>query len=228
MACSASANLDLAIPNWVEPVKDPTADNAANQGTKWHEYFATLMLLSGKNIEHFAAALAYVATIKQTRRFQMLIEQEMTADWLASKPTSTADLVLYTADELHVFDLKTGKIRVEVIRNAQLMFYALTYMAFAPKAKGVTLHIVQPWADNIEAWYVSAADLQDFMRDAIAAEKKIKLGDTTFMPGDHCTFCPANPHARGEKGHPYCPAMMGLLYPEIIDEDALLTMEDFA
>ena len=34
MQCHASANLDLAIPNWTPPVEDPNQDNAANRGTR--------------------------------------------------------------------------------------------------------------------------------------------------------------------------------------------------
>jgi Protein of unknown function (DUF2800) len=73
---------------------------------------------------------------------------------------------------------------------------------------------VQPWADNIETWFADTARLQQFMADAQVAEAHILGGSTTFSPGDHCKFCPANPHGRGAKGKPYCPAMMGLLYPQ--------------
>lgn len=48
----------------------------------------------------------------------------------------------------------------------------------------------------------------------------------TFSPGDHCKFCPANPHGRGAKGKPYCPAMMGLLYPQpAVNYDEMLESE---
>jgi hypothetical protein len=65
------------------------------------------------------------------------------------------------------------------------------------------------------------------MMDAMVAEKKIQAGSTTFSPGDHCMFCEANPHGRGAKGKPYCPAMMSLLYPqETVDREAMLDMVD--
>ena len=62
----------------------------------------------------------------------------MVAEWLPSKPGTTADLVLYVADEIHVIDLKTGKIPVLVYDNQQLLFYAATYGHLAPKAKGAS------------------------------------------------------------------------------------------
>jgi hypothetical protein len=227
MACNASANLELAIPNWVPPVEDDDADNAANRGTQMHAMFADIMSLPTADARRMAEAIAYVAEVRARRRFKTLIEQVVVAEWLDTKPGTCADLVLYVADEIHVFDLKTGKIPVSAFENSQLMYYAVTYGPLAPKAKGVHLHIVQPWADNIETWFADATRLKQFMMDAMVAEKRIQAGSTKFSPGDHCMFCEANPHGRGAKGKPYCPAMMALLYPQVgVDREAMLDMAD--
>ena len=222
MSCHASANLDLAIPNWTPPVEDRLADNAANRGTAVHELLAKVAEMPAKDIACFGRAVDYLANLRSQRRFKVLIETEVTATWLASEPTSTADLVLHTQDELHVIDWKWGTIPVEVVENEQLMFYAVSYAPLAPKAKGVTTHIVQPRADNIESWFISADRLAQFMEDAQKAEAAILGGSTTFGPSDHCTFCPANPHSRTAKGGPLCPEMMQLLYPQPFDEDEIL------
>lgn len=224
MACHASANLDLAIPNWVEPVEDRSADTAANRGTRMHEIFAGAMELPASDMKKMASAIDYIADLRSTRRFKVLIEQPVKATWLTGDPGTTADLVLYTQDEMHVIDLKTGKIPVEVAGNEQLMYGAVTYGPLAPRAKGVTLHILQPWAGGNHSWFADTHTLGKFMADAIAADTAIQAGDTTFSPGDHCTFCPANPHSRGQKGAPLCPAMMHLLYPQPFDEDELLSL----
>lgn len=226
MACHASANLDLAIPNWVAPVKDPTADNAANRGTAMHAIMAEIMTLSRPDAENFAKALTYIARVRDLRRFSLLSEHPVTAEWLSTKPGTTADLVLYTKDEIHILDLKTGRVPVYATDNKQMLFYAACYGHLAPKAPGVWLHIVQPWADNMEAWFASATTINKFMHDAIVAELAIGRGDTTFQPGDHCMFCAANPQGRGEKGRPYCPALMEMYYPTIVDEDALISGGD--
>jgi hypothetical protein len=227
MSCHASANLSAAIPGWTPPVEDKTANNAANKGTAMHEVYAGLLnTTTVKELENFSAALAYTAEVRGRRRFTSLIEQTETVDWLVSKPTTTADCVLFTQDEMHVIDLKWGRIPVQVVDNYQLKYYAVTYAKYAPKAKGVTLHIVQPNAGVMEEWFADAATLQQFMADAQAAEAAIMGGDTTFMPGDHCTFCDANPRGRGLKGYPKCPAMMELHYPNAYDEQALLGLED--
>lgn len=225
MACHASGNLELAIPNWEQPKEDRTADNAANEGTSVHEILAKFSELRASDMLHAARALMYVAELRKTRRFNVLIEEEVKAEWLDSAPTSTADLVLYTQDEMHVIDWKWGRIPVEVVRNHQLMYYAACYAPLAPRAKGVTLHIVQPRADNIDSWFVDTTELGQFMAEAQAAERAIAGGSVTFGPSDHCMFCPANPHTRSaEKGTPLCPEMLQILYPRVLDEDAILDL----
>lgn len=187
--------------------------------------FAQMMALPVRDTEKISEALMYVAEIRRRRRFKQLIEQTVTAEWLLTKPHTTADLVLYVADEMHVFDLKTGTIPVEVVYNPQLMYYAVSYGHLAPKAKGVHLHVVQPWAGIMEGWFADTHTLAQFMTDAQATEAAIQQGSTQFTPGDACTFCPANPHSRTAKGRPLCPSMMDLLYPSVIDEAAILTEE---
>lgn len=219
--------MELAIPNWVPPVRDPNADNAANRGTRMHAMFAEVMSLSAKDAAMMAKAIDYVAAVRAKRRFAVAIEQPVTVEWLDTKPGTTADLVLYVSDEIHVFDLKTGTIPVSAVENYQMLYYAATYGALAPKAKGVYLHIVQPWANNIEVWFADAARVLAFMAEARQVDREIQQGVHTLSPGDHCTFCPANPHSRAAKGAPFCPAMMELLYPappvdydEMMREDA--------
>lgn len=222
MACHASADLPAAIPNYVAPVEDRAANNAANRGTNMHEVFAKVMELPAADMRRVSEAIAYIAELRTTRRFKVLVETPMKATWLQTAPGTTADLVLYTQDELHIIDLKTGKIAVDVVENEQLMFGAVTYGALAPKAKGATLHILQPWADGCNNWFADTNVLAKFMAEAQAAEAAIQQGDTTFGPSDHCKFCPANPHSRGAKGKPFCPVMLDLLYPGRVDEDEIL------
>lgn len=225
MNCHASGNLELAIPGWTPPVDDPTANNAANRGSHMHTIFAAANQLPPNDTQLLGEAIDYAGRLRKKRRFKALVEQPMQADWLLSKPWTTADLVLHVTDELHILDLKTGVIPVSAVENEQLMFYAVTYGHLAPRAKEVHLHIVQPWADVVEEWVVRVQRLAQFQAEAQAAELAVLSGDTTFMPGDHCTFCPANPHNRTGRGHPLCPAMMQLYYPSVdVDVDALLDL----
>jgi Protein of unknown function (DUF2800) len=222
MACPASANLPLAIPNWTPPVVDRSP--AASAGTLKHEMLEPIMKLTQAEIQQFAVLLTYVSELRATRKFKVLVEEEVQAAWLNANSNTTADLVLFTADEIHILDWKWGRIPVEVVNNKQLLFYAACYAALSPRAKGVMLHIVQPPLGVAESWFASTTVIGDFMADAIKAERAIAGGDVTFGPSDNCTFCPANPHSRGVKGKPLCPAMMKLLYPDHTDEDAILAL----
>ncbi len=221
MSCHASAHLELAIPNWTPPVVDDMA-GAKGKGTRMHEMLEPLWDLSASDLHHVARVVEYVAGVRSLRRFKVLVEERVTADWLPSAPKTTADLVLYVADEIHVIDFKWGRIPVEVVDNKQVLFYARSYAHLAPSAKGVTGHIVQPYADVFESWFMDTAELYRFEVKAVATDKAITAGDVTFGPSDSCTFCPAYPHSRSDKGKPLCPATMAMLYPPIIDEDEIL------
>lgn len=223
MACPASANLELAIPNWTPPVVDPMA-GAKGRGTTLHELLSHVGDLPLRDLRDYARCLDYVVGLRSRRRFQVLTEQTVQAAWLQSQPSTTADLVLYTQDELHVLDYKFGQIPVEVVDNEQLLFYAACYAYLAPKAREVHLHVLQPAADVMEEWVVDTLEIATFMQKARLSEKLVLAGDTTFGPSKHCTFCPANPHSRSDKGKPLCPAMMQMLYPAIVDEDDILTI----
>lgn len=231
MACPASANLELAIPGWVEPVQ--VFGGAAQAGTDVHKVIQDLIEIeyvtasrtskfSAKDMLAAGRLITYIGEVWSQRRFSVLSEQTVKAMWLQTQPSTTADLVLFTQDEIHVLDAKWGLIPVDVHDNEQLLFYALCYAPLAPKAKGVTVHIMQPRADNMESVFVTTNELKQFMDEAIEAERKILAQDLTFGPSDNCKFCPANPHSRGGKGHPLCPAMMDMLYPKLINEDEIL------
>lgn len=221
MACHASAHLELAIPNWTPPVVDHMA-GAKGKGTRMHEMLEPLWALSVADMAHVVNVLQYVANVKAKRRFRTLVEEKVEADWLPSKPSTTVDLVFYVADEIHVIDFKWGRIPVEVVGNKQLLYYARCYAHLAPKAKGVTVHIVQPYAGVFEDWFVDTNELARFEAAAVATDQAITAGSVQFGPSDHCMFCPAYPHSRSDKGKPLCPATMQLLYPPIIDEDEIL------
>lgn len=222
LACHASANLELAIPGYQPPPNN--GETAASvRGSAMHEILEKAGEFTAKQMAGIAQAMAYVAELRMKRRFKVLLEMTSSGWWLADQPSTQADVVLYVADEIHVVDYKFGTIPVEVHGNDQGKYYSCAFLPLAPKAKGVTFHIVQPFADNIDSVFFTRAELDQFMEDTKQAEAAIKAGSTVFTPGDHCTFCPANPHSRGAKGSPLCPEMLQLLYPAPpLDEDAIL------
>lgn len=225
LSCHASANLPLAIPGWQDPPNDGDT-KASILGTNMHEILERAGEFTPKQMLWMSQAMQYVAELRTRRRFTM--EREVSGEgwWFTQdpKPQTMADVLLYTRDELHVVDYKFGGIFVDANNNTQGKYYALAFAPRAPKATEVHFHLVQPPADNFTEVVFSMAELEQFMQDTLDAEAAILAGSTKFGPSDNgCKFCPANPHSRGAKGHPFCPAMMDLLYPRpIIDEDAFL------
>ena len=241
MACHASADLPRAIPGYTPPVIDKEIGGAAQAGTDVHKVIEDLLAIktvtksgvtkfNAKDMIAVGRILTYLGELWSTRRFKVTNEVPADAVWLdraanEGYPSTTADIVFSTQDELHIVDVKWGKIKVEVFDNKQLLYYAATYSGLAPKAKKVTVHILQPRADNMESWTFDTFELMKFMDEARAADNAIRAGDTTFGPGDHCLFCPAYPHARIQKGTPLCPATLDLLYPGRVDTAAMLADE---
>ena len=224
IACPGSADLELSIPGFTLPEVDETV-GAKGKGSELHKWLAETGKLKASDLRKLVEALAYYSEIRGQRRFKVLAEETVKAEWFQTKPKTTVAQVLYVQDELHIIEWKTGEIQVYAEDNKQLMFYAACFLHLAPKAEGVWLHIIQPWAkEGSSSWYCSAAELQLFMQEAQEAEQKIIDKDTTLSPSDHCTFCPANPHSRGDKGRPLCPSMMNMLYPSYVDEQAVLDL----
>ena len=81
----------------------------------------------------------------------------------------------------------------------------------------------QPWANGlIESRFVTTQELLEFEEAALEIEAKLLAKTPEFHVTDHCKFCPAFPHSRGDKGKPLCPTAMAVLYPSTLDEDAIL------
>ena len=187
--------------------------------------------LPPKMLRYVVDALEYYAKLIQNagvvRTRQIHAEESLVCDWLPSKPLTTPDVVILTDNTLDVLDWKTGTIPVDPQGNDQLMFYlASALYANVPRRKWHNLemrvHVVQPGNQTSE--HVTYQQLMDWMEEAIAADTAIMQKDLTLRPGDHCTFCPANPHSRGDKAAPWCPPMYSMLYPDTTNDDEILDL----
>lgn len=279
MTCPGSANLELAIPGWKEPVRDDMA-GAKGVGTRLHEVLQPFHAMTPTQLYNYAETVYDFSKLHHTRRkslaakqtefdawmdinyggllhgvpdtvFKDLLEfppkllryvadvadymgdlattyglqtrvraeENLIAEWLPSKGGTTPDVTIVQPKRLEVVDYKTGAIPVSPVENSQLLFYAACLLHMAPEAEEFTLHILQP--GNLDSWTAPISYLTEWMSLAIEADRRILRKDLTLAPGDHCTFCPANPHTRGDKGSPLCPAKMEQLYPTFIQEDEL-------
>lgn len=227
IGCHASADLEKAIPGFVLPQDDPNREpsipdnlgyivemlekvstdtgssKAASRGTMLHACVATLLaeFSTAGQFEKLLLLFTKLHEVMQGRRFKMLIEVRAMLDWLQEPVGTTADLVLHTSDELHVWDWKFGSMPVSSAA-LQLKLYGLAFLHLAPKAKGVHVHVLQP--GNYTEAYFSLEQLQAAKDLVIKHEAEVLAGDLTFNTGKQCEFCPASPYTRGAKGNIPC------------------------
>lgn len=186
-------------------------------------WFRDISSFTPKMMRFIADAAERVHSLRtQLRYADFKSEVKTEARWLDSRPTVTTDVVILEHDYLHVIDYKTGAIPVDAAANAQLLFYAATLLDLAPNAKEITLEIIQPGHNSV--WVVRRGFLEQWMVQAQLADKRITAKDLTLSPGEHCTFCPANPHSRGDKSVARCPAKYNQLYPPRVDTDEIFDL----
>lgn len=177
-----------------------------------------------RRIEFVADALDEVARIISTlENPKIFVEEKKSADWLESAPYTTADFIITDGDHMYVIDFKFGDIEVDPIMNEQLMYYAQTYRTTETE---FTLVILQ--RNNMAEWDLAPSVLDKWVAKIQQSEREIMAGDLTFRAGSHCTFCPANPVGRGDKGNVFCPTMLRITFgkrdEEISDENVLEDM----
>ena len=187
-----------------------------------------------RQLVFISQALAYVGNLREiaereaTSHLYIFSEESFTANWLAQPTKTTVDGAILYNNQLEVIDYKNGTIPVSAAHNDQMLFYAACLLEEEEEAQPIetiTLHIVQP--KNCNSWTITRAFLQAWITQARKAQLRIIDEDRTLVPGDHCTFCPANPHTRGDRGTPLCPAMLEVLYPgsaSDTDEDSILNL----
>ena len=227
IGCHASADLENAIPGFKHPEddeerepsipeninfivdmidkvsQDTGSSKAASRGTMLHACVATLLaeFITAGKFAMLTELFISLNAVMQKRRFKILIEETGWMDWLQQPAPTTADIVMYTADELHIWDWKFGSMPVDVAA-LQLKIYALVFLHLAPKAKGAWVHILQP--GNVAEVYFSKEQLEAARDLVIEHEAQVIAGDLTFNTGKQCEFCPASPYTRGAKGNISC------------------------
>lgn len=201
MTCHAATDLEKALPGFIPPVDTGTV--ASRKGDDMHKVLAeALSIGSNRDLKDIISMLNYVSFIRSTRKFSMLIEHMMWTCWMQKPVVTTADVILYTQDELHIIDHKTGAGRVEPLCRQMLTYAAAAlHEGLAPKATEVVLHVNQPKANN-QVWHtVTREDVTAFVELQRLHEEQLLAGDLSFKPlHAACLFCPANPNGRGAKG----------------------------
>lgn len=106
----------------------------------------------------------------------------------------TADCIHLGEGILEIIDLKTGSLLVAAKENLQLLLYAL--MAHNELCCKPGLHIYKIKMtiiqhQVIDSWEINSDFFLGFLDDVITAQDNIYLGNTEYVLGDHCQYCPA-------------------------------------
>ena len=188
----------------------------ALRGTNIHELAEKLLnndpLPPGYDENHYFIAKSYVDYIleiaKKEEVFSIQAEKKVTV-FPELEISGTGDCFLYVLNTktLHLIDLKTGRIPVDVEWNPQLISYLYGYIFETQfEVETCTFHIFQP--GNIQRpWSLKYEALLDFIKDTKAKctiahnlfHGKLSLTDGHLHYNDYCQYCralPACPEAR--------------------------------
>lgn len=206
MACPPSARLEEMFPS--------TTSEAAEEGTLAHhiaeislnryidvidretasKMLADAYLDPAYTLDMPGYVSMYVDNVTDVMKegASLLVEYQVDLSKYVPGSYGTVDAAVFTADTLHIFDLKYGKgVKVDAEENPQLMMYALGMLESIVVDK-VVCHIVQPRLYSHSTYEISAAELQAWGNRTLkhtAIEAYTGAGE--FCTGDHCRFCKA-------------------------------------
>lgn len=191
--CPESAHVVPMYPN------DPTA--ASEKGDIWHEVMDDTITFGGvppradlDATEAMEDLLAYVnrRIVEMGGRGNVRVFVEVRLDIPSTGEFGTADIILVSATEIEVIDLKSGFIPVNVFKNAQMITYLTGAINLHGERPKYTVTIFQPNYDHIDgpfrSYTVTTADLIEY-------EEKVKWSiahEDLLIAGPWCkkTYCP--------------------------------------
>jgi hypothetical protein len=218
IACPGSAQAEKGLPD--------RGSAASDRGTRLHDLAARALLgdegaaYEPDDPEDSKMVVDYVDAVRaELLRYErghllgncgtptLYVEQRFHLDHLDEELWGTADAMIVAPPFIHVFDLKTGYVAVDLMKdgaiNAQLGGYLLGGIRAAQKLRADALNefrltVVQPargGSKTIVAHRKLIAQLAGKIVDTLEAARQ---PNAPRSPGDHCGYC----KARGT-----CPAL---------------------
>lgn len=137
----------------------------------------------------------------------------------------TADCIMISGQDLHIFDLKYGKnVKVAAKNNNQLRLYALgAYLNFGMiyPIKIITQHIIQPRVDDgISSWSYHFAELDAWAESIRETARLADAGQGELDAGPWCQFCKAKPVCR-KYGEQFKTAAVKKPDPKVMQPDEI-------
>jgi hypothetical protein len=206
----------------------------AEEGTRAH--LAAAAILEGRTIditrcdeEMLEHVMLYTDLVQSlvTEQALLFVEQRLQFSEAIGVEDSfgTADAVIIEADRITLVDLKYGMgVRVDAVKNAQLMLYAIAAIeqfGMAHDIKRVRLIIVQPRLDHVTEWEIPVEELEPFRIEAhFAAQKAIQCVEAypggQGMPLDMLN--PSEAACRWCKAKAVCPALANFVMSSVADD----------
>lgn len=125
------------------------------------------------------------------------VEQEVDLSFIPGMESGTVDFMSFNPAEncLRIVDFKYGRTPVEVVRNPQLMVYALgVSRLLAGSIDKFEIVIVQPRVRaHAESYFMDAFDMEIFEANLCVAARDTYDPGAKLTAGDWCRFCPAQP-----------------------------------
>lgn len=201
--CSGSVNLIDHNQALIESQKD---EDWISEGRIAHDWAARFLK---KEVEIFDKTCSlpleargavrffvdYVRSIKETKDFEMYVEEPVNLTMHDSELYGTPDVVLISEKEAHIVDYKHGAFK-DVTSETQLMIYALLFLEAPEMIDKIYLHYVQPQLqvgnkEFTKTWRVTQKHLIEF-KDQVKRVIKAAKHTVNFKVGSWCdqTFCP--------------------------------------
>jgi Protein of unknown function (DUF2800) len=222
IACPGSALAEKGLPD--------RSTSASDRGTYLHELAARALLgdvqaaYEPEDAEDSKVVLDYVDAVQsELMRYErmhlvgecatpvLFVEQRFHLDHIDDELWGTADALILAPPYVHVFDLKTGYVAVELVVtkgeheviNPQLGGYMLGGIRAAQKiSSGVfskfRMSVIQPARGGTKTIPVERKQLAQLAASIVDTLEAARKPDAPRVPGDHCGFC----KARG-----VCPAL---------------------
>lgn len=197
LKCSGSLNLQQKliekglIPEWDE------SSPAAAEGTRLHDLAERVLtgeiLICPDEVKEY---VDYCRSI--TPEGAEVFVEEKVPLFYSPEETGTVDYAIRHGEELHIVDLKTGRIKVDAEGNLQGLIYAMGLVT--PDIKVIHITIFQ--YDQPYTWTISIFDANQFCHVIKEAAQKAMDEETTDLAQstDACRWCRCKPYCKEHTG----------------------------
>lgn len=185
----------------------------ADEGTLAHEVAANILrkkyvttIFTNEMVKYCMNYVDYVNNLYESLVYKheiysdthILIEEKVDYSNIVPDGFGTADCIIFSCDELHVIDFKYGLNRIYAQDNMQLLLYAIGALNKYRSEKDlynikkVTLHIVQPRANNYSVWKLNIEDLYSYYKYINYKALEALKDDAPRIPSEEaCRWCKA-------------------------------------